>query len=63
MGLQFTRLIPDECIDELDDTFGFAYMSSKSNGLSKDFIGFEDGNSNPKTDELRVIFLEKIFLL
>lgn len=29
-------------------------MSSKSNGLSQDFIGFEDGNDNPKTDELRV---------
>ncbi len=54
MGFQFCRLIPSECIDKLEDTFGFAYMSSLSNGLSKDFIGFEDGNANPKSDQQRV---------
>ncbi|CAF1172488.1 unnamed protein product [Adineta steineri] len=53
LGLQFCRLIPDKFIDQLEDTFGFAYMSTKSNGLSHDFTGFEDGNANPKTDQLR----------
>ncbi len=60
LGLQFCRLIPSECIEQLDDTFGFAYMSSK-NGLSKDFTGFEDGISNPKTDQLRVFYLNTKF--
>jgi hypothetical protein len=54
LGLEFIRLIPEECIERIDDTFGFAYMSSLSNGLSKDLIGFEDGNANPKTDQQRV---------
>ncbi len=61
LGLRFCRLIPDECIDKLDETFGFAYMSSYSNGLSKDFIGFEDGNANPKTDQLRVFLFKYLF--
>jgi putative iron-dependent peroxidase len=62
LGLQFCRLIPDECIDKLDDTFGFAYMSSLSNGLSKDFIGFEDGNANPKNDQQRVFYCILFYL-
>jgi len=57
LGLQFCRLIPDKSIKQLDETFGFAYMSSKSNGLSHDFTGFEDGNGNPKTDQFRVYFI------
>jgi hypothetical protein len=56
LGLQFCRLIPNESIEKIDDTFGFAYMSSLSNGLSKDFIGFEDGNANTKTDQQRVCY-------
>ncbi|UJR17737.1 hypothetical protein I4U23_004635 [Adineta vaga] len=48
LGRQFYQLISPECIEKLDDTFGFAYMSSKKTGLAKDFIGFEDGNDNPE---------------
>jgi len=54
-------LIPRESVEKLDETFGYAYMSSPSNGLSKDFIGFEDGNANPKTDEQRVFNFEFLF--
>ncbi|CAM4899870.1 unnamed protein product [Rotaria socialis] len=53
LGQQFCQSIPDDCIIELDETFGFSYMSSQTNGLSQDLTGFEDGNENPKGDELR----------
>ncbi|UJR16874.1 hypothetical protein I4U23_003772 [Adineta vaga] len=53
LGRQFCQSIPDTSITQLDDTFGYAYMSSKTNGLSQDFTGFEDGNENPKNDEQR----------
>ncbi|CAF1535340.1 unnamed protein product [Adineta ricciae] len=48
LGRQFMQLIPLKSIIKVDDTFGFAYMSSKLSKLSKDFIGFEDGNDNPE---------------
>lgn len=54
LGQQFCQLIPDDCIVKLDDTFGFAYMSTPLNGLPKDLMGFEDGNDNPKGRDLRV---------
>ncbi|CAF4055487.1 unnamed protein product, partial [Rotaria magnacalcarata] len=53
LGQQFCQSIPDDCIIELDETFGFSYMSSQTNGLSQDLTGFEDGNENPKGYELR----------
>ncbi|CAF1179039.1 unnamed protein product [Rotaria sp. Silwood1] len=53
LGRQFCQSIPDDSIAKLDETFGFAYMSSETNGLSQDFTGFEDGNENPKEDEQR----------
>ncbi|CAF0739671.1 unnamed protein product [Adineta steineri] len=53
IGRRFYQSIPDTCTAQLDDTFGYAYMSSKTNGLSQDFIGFEDGNENPNGNEQR----------
>ena len=48
--------MPDACVAKIDDTFGYAYMSSKTNGLSQDFTGFEDGNENPNNTEQRVLY-------
>jgi len=53
LGLQFTQEIPESSVSQLDDIFGFAFESSRSNGLSKDLTGFEDGNENPKIYEKR----------
>lgn len=54
LGRQFYQLISDKGIAQLENTFGFAYMSSKTTGLAKDFIGFEDGNDNPEGYRARV---------
>ena len=56
-------MISDAAIAQLDDTFGFAYMSSKKTGLAKDFIGFEDGNDNPQGYTARVCCNVKIHIV
>ncbi|CAF3798250.1 unnamed protein product, partial [Rotaria sordida] len=51
LGRQFCQSIPDDSIAKLDETFGFAHMSSKTNECFQDFTGFIDVDENPKDDE------------
>jgi deferrochelatase/peroxidase EfeB len=58
---KFHQSIPNACIAQSDDTFGFAYMRTKSNGFSKDLTGFEDGHENPKKIEEGVWYITMIY--